>query len=330
MEIVRLYFLGLQNHCRWWPQPTPWKKRYNKPRQCIKKQRHYFANKGPSSQGYGFSSSHVWMWDLDHKECWAPKNWCFWTMVLEKTLESPLDCKETQSVHPKGNQSWIFIGRTDAETEALILWPPDAKNWLTEKDPDTGKDWRQEEKGMTEDKMVGWHHRLKGHEFEQTLGDSDKEAWSAAVHGIAKSQTQLSNWTRTRFLPSFEIKPMTPRDFNHFWITQNKQWSEDLWRISNLSLKIKDGSSPLSTVASLRERGSQMAPLLTPSGEHHGPSLAQDLSSPRKPMTAELAPYHLRASSKGEQPQRAFLKLTKAVKPSEGIYKTGPVTIWLL
>ena len=301
MEIVRLYFLGLQNHCRWWPQPTPWKKRYNKPRQCIKKQRHYFANKGPSSQGYGFSSSHVWMWDLDHKECWAPKNWCFWTMVLEKTLESPLDCKETQSVHPKGNQSWIFIGRTDAETEAPILWPPDAKNWLTEKGPDTGKDWRQE-KGMTEDKIVGWHHRLNGHEFEQTLGDSDKEAWSAAVHGIAKSQTQLSNWTRTRFLPSLEIKPMTPRDFDHFWITQNKQWSEDLWRISSLSLKIKDGSSPLSTVASLRERGSQTAPLLTPSGEHHGPSLAQDLSSPRKPMTAELAPYHLRASSKGEQP----------------------------
>ena len=113
-----------------------------------------------------FSSSHVWMWQLDHKESWASKNWCFWTVVLEKTLESPLGCKEMQPVHPKGNQSWIFIGRTDAEAEAPILWPPDAKAWLIWKDPDAGKDWRQEEKGMTEDKMVGWHHPLNGCEFE--------------------------------------------------------------------------------------------------------------------------------------------------------------------
>ena len=117
----------------------------------IKKQRYYFANKGPSSQSYGFSSSHVWMWELDYKESWAPKNWCFWTVVLEKTLESPLDCKEIQPVHPKGSQSWIFIGRTDAEAETPILWPPDAKNWLLGKDPDAGKDWRRGEKGMTED-----------------------------------------------------------------------------------------------------------------------------------------------------------------------------------
>ena len=110
--------------------------------------------------------NHVWMWELDYKESWAPKNWCFWTVVLEKTLESPLDCKEIQPVHPKGNQSWIFIGRTDAEAEAPILWPPDAKSWLIWKDPDAGKDWRQEEKGMTEDKMVGWHYWLDGHEFE--------------------------------------------------------------------------------------------------------------------------------------------------------------------
>ena len=110
------------------------------PRLLTKKQRHYFANKGPSSQGYGFSSSHVWMWELDYKESWAPKNWCFQTVVLEKTLESPLDCKEIQPVHPKGNQSWIFIGRTDVEAETLILWPLDAKNWLTGKDPDAGKD----------------------------------------------------------------------------------------------------------------------------------------------------------------------------------------------
>ena len=132
----------------------------------LKKQRYYFANKGPSSQGYGFASSHMWMWELDFKENWALKNWCFWTVVLEKTLESPLDCKEIQPVHRKGNQSWIFIGRTDAEVESPILWPPDAKNWLIWKDPDTGKDWRREEKGTTEDEMVGWHHRLNGHGFE--------------------------------------------------------------------------------------------------------------------------------------------------------------------
>ena len=127
----------------------------DQPRQHIKKQRHYFVNKVPSSQGYGFSSDHVWMWELDYKKSWAPKNWCFWTVVLEKTLESPLDCKEIKSVNPKGNQSWIFIGRTDAEAETPILWPPDAKNWLIRKDPGAGKDWRQEEKGKTEDEMVG-------------------------------------------------------------------------------------------------------------------------------------------------------------------------------
>ena len=112
-------------------------------RQHIKRQRHYFASKGPSSQIYGFSSSHVCMWELDHKENWAPQNWCFWTVVLEKTLKSPLDSKEIQPVHPKGNQSWIFTGRTDAKAEAPILWPPDVKNWLLGKDPDPGKDWRQ-------------------------------------------------------------------------------------------------------------------------------------------------------------------------------------------
>ena len=149
---------------------TPWKKSYDQPRQRIIKQRHYFANKGPSSQSYGFSSGRLWMWELDYKESWVPKNWCFWTMVLEKPLESSLDCKEIQPVHPKGNQSWVFIGRTefslDAEAKTTILWPPDAKSWLIWKDPDAGKDWRQEEKGMTGDEMVGWHHWLNGHEFE--------------------------------------------------------------------------------------------------------------------------------------------------------------------
>ena len=145
---------------------TPWKKSYDQPRQHIKKQRYYFANKGPSSQGYGFSSSHVWMWELDYKESWALKNWCFWTVVLEKTLENPLDCKEIQPVHAQANQSWMFIGRTNVEAETPILWPLDAKNWLTRKDSDAGKDWRQEQRGMVENEMVGWHHQLNEHEFE--------------------------------------------------------------------------------------------------------------------------------------------------------------------
>ena len=145
---------------------APWKKSHDQPRQHIKKQRHYFTNKGPSSQSCGFSSSHIWMWELDYKESSALKNWCFWTVMLENTLESPLNSKQIQPVHPKGNQSWIFIGRTEAEAETPILWPPDWKNWLIWKDPNAGKDWRREEKGTTEDEMVGWHHRLNGYEFE--------------------------------------------------------------------------------------------------------------------------------------------------------------------
>ena len=151
----------------------PWKKSYNQPRQHIKKQRHYFADKNQYSQSYGFSSSHVGMWELDHKESWALKYWCFWTVVLEKTLESPLDCKEIKPVNPKVNQSWIFSGKTDAKAETPILWPPDAKNWLIGKDSDAGKDWKQVEKGTTEDKMAGWHYRLDVHEFEQALGVGD-------------------------------------------------------------------------------------------------------------------------------------------------------------
>ena len=150
-----------------------WKKNYDHFRQHIKKQRHYFADKGPSSQGYGFSNCHVWMWELDYKESWVLKNWCFWTVLLEKTLESPSDYKEIQPVNAKGNQSWIFIGRTDAEAETLILWPPDAKSWLIRKENDAGQDWRQEEKGTTEDEMLGWHHQLDGHEFEQALEVGD-------------------------------------------------------------------------------------------------------------------------------------------------------------
>ena len=129
---------------------------------------YYFANKGPYSQSYGFSSSHVQMWEMDHKE--VLKNWSFWTVVLEKILKSPLDSKEIKPVNPKGNQHWTFIGRTNAEANAPILWPPNAKSWLTRKDPDAWKDWGQEEKGTTKDEMVGWHHWLNGHEFEQSLG----------------------------------------------------------------------------------------------------------------------------------------------------------------
>ena len=147
-------------------------------------------------QGYGFSSGHVWMWELACEESWVLKNWCSWTVVLEKTLESPLDCKEIQPVHPKGDQSWVFIGRTDAKAETPILWLPHAKSWLIGKSPDAGRDWGQEEKWTIEDGMAGWHHRLDG----MGLGRLrelviDREAWHAEIHGVAKSRTWLSDWT---------------------------------------------------------------------------------------------------------------------------------------
>ena len=178
---------------------TSWKKNYNKPRQHIKKQRHYFANKGPSRQSYGFSSIQVWIWELDYKESWAPKNWCFWTMVL-KTLECPLDYKEIKPVHPIGNQSWIFIGRTDAEAGAPILWSPQAKNWLIWKDPDAGKDRRQE-KWMTEDEMVGWHHWFNGHEFEQALGVGDGQG--SLAHCLHGDTTEWLNWTEVTVVDGY-------------------------------------------------------------------------------------------------------------------------------
>ena len=130
-----------------------------------KKAETVLAINGPSGQGYGFSSGHVWRLELDSEESWAPKNWCFWTVVLEKTLESPLDCKEIQPVHPEGDKSWVFIGRNDVEAETPILWLSHAKSWLIGKDPNAGMDWGQEEKGMTEDEMAGWHHRLNRHGF---------------------------------------------------------------------------------------------------------------------------------------------------------------------
>ena len=169
-------------------------KSYDQHRQHIKKHRHYFADKGPSSQSYSFSSSHVWMWELDYKQSWVPKNWCFWTVVLEKTLESPLDCKEIKPVHPKGNQPLTFIGRTDAKVETPIFWPPDGKSGLIGQDTDAGQDWSQQEKGKIEDEVVGRQHQFDGHESEQALGVSDGQG-SAAVHGVTKSRTQLSGWT---------------------------------------------------------------------------------------------------------------------------------------
>ena len=173
---------------------SPWKNSCDQPRQHIRKLRCYFTNKGPSSQSYGFSSSHVWMWESDYKQSWVQKSWCFGTAVLEKTLESPLDFKEIQAVHPKGNQSWILIGRTNAEAETPILWPPDAKNWLIGKDPDAGKAWRREEKGTTEDEMVGWHHQLNGREFEQTLGVGDGQGSLVCCSPSGHKEVDTTEW----------------------------------------------------------------------------------------------------------------------------------------
>ena len=170
---------------------------YDQPRQHIEKQRHYFANKGPCSQGYGFSSGHVWMWELDCEESWALKNWCIWTVVLEKTLESPLDCKEIQPVHSKGDQSWVFFERNDAKAEIPVLWPLHAKSWLIGKDSDAGRDWQKEEKGTTEDEMSGWHHWLDGRAFEWTPGVGDRQGGLVCCNSWGHKEldmTERLNW----------------------------------------------------------------------------------------------------------------------------------------
>ena len=146
-----------------------------------------------SDQSYGFSNSHVWLWELDHKEGWALKNWCFWTVMLEKTLESPLESKEIEPVNPRGNQPWIFIGRTDAETEAPVLWLPAVKSWPVVKDPGAGKDWGQE-KRATEDEMVRWHHRLNGHEFERTLGDGEGQGGLECCSPWVHKESDMTEW----------------------------------------------------------------------------------------------------------------------------------------
>ena len=194
---------------------APWKTSYDQPRQHFEKQKHCFANKGPSSQSHGFSSSHVWMWELGDKESWAPKNKCFWIVVLEKTLESPWNCKDIKFISPKGNQAWIFIGRTDAEAEATILWPPDVKNWHAGKDPDVRKDWRQNR--MREGEMVGWHHWLVGHEFEQSLWVGDgQRSLGTTTHGL---QRVRHNW-----VTELNWIELMKRTYNMKWLVSLYDW----------------------------------------------------------------------------------------------------------
>ena len=218
---------------------APWKKSYDQPRQHIKKQRHYFCGKGPHSQSYVFSSSHTWMWKSDFIESWAPKNWCFWTVILEKTLKSPLDCKDIQPVHPKGDQSWEFTGRTDAEAEGTIFWPPDEKNWLIWKDPDAGKDWRREEKGTT-----GWDGWMASLTQRTWVWVSSESWWWIGKPGV--------------------LQTMGSQRVRHYWVTELIDWLNTALR--SIMLELKDEASPTSSAE-------------TPSPTHARHGLASDSMS---------------------------------------------------
>ena len=238
----------------------------------FKKQRHYFANKGPFGQGYGFSSGHVWLWELDYKESWVPKNWCFWTVVLEKTLASPLDCKEIQLAHPKGDKSWVFIGRTD-ETETPILWPPDAKRWFIWKDPDAGKGWGQE-KGMTENETVGWHHRLDGHGFGWTLGVGDGQGGLACYGSRGRRESDTTEWlnwtelilgwhwpafTLIRYKdPSSKSNCIQASDFTGldalFPLSGPKRWNANSWFFWTEGMLMHLGGSMESMVSEVKKK----------------------------------------------------------------------------
>ena len=223
---------------------TPWQETYDQLRYHIQKQRHYFANKGPSSQGYGFSSGHVSMWNLNCEESWAPKNWCFWTVVLEKTLQSPLNCKQIQPVYPKGNKSWIFLGSTDAEAKTLILWPSNLKSWLIGKDSDTGRDCGQEENGKTEDEMAGWHHRLNGHKSGWTPGTGDGQGGLACCNSWSSKESDTTEWLNWTELTNFLAEAL------QLWWTVQKHAQEKLphirgqgWQLGRATTCLRSGAA---------------------------------------------------------------------------------------
>ena len=200
---------------------TPWKESYDQPRQHIQKQRHYFAKKGSSSQGYFYSSSHIWLWELDCEERWPPKNWCFWTVVLENTLESPLDCRGIQPIHSKGDQSWVFFGGTDAKAETPILGPTYVKSWLIGMVSDAGRDLGQEEKGTTEDEMAWWHHRLNVHEFDWTPGVGDGQGGLGCCNSLGHKESDMTerlNCTELNWYKIFGFNFLWQADNTNLWV----------------------------------------------------------------------------------------------------------------